>query len=62
MDMLREYSLSIEIKGITVPALIIKIKNETDISSIYNKIEEKLSSAVFKGSMIIIEDEDSILS
>jgi len=60
--MLREYSLSIEIKGITVPALIIKIKNETDISSIYNKIEEKLSSAVFKGSMIIIEDEDSILS
>ncbi len=54
--------MSIEIKGITVPALIIKIKNETDVSNIYDQIEKKLSSTVFKGSMIIIEDEDSILT
>jgi len=54
--------LTVEIKGITVPALLIKIENENSFEDIKKTIEERLKSTIFKNSVIVIEDKDGILS
>ena len=51
----------IEIKGINLPVLVIKVKERGDIQSILSSIEEKLSSKLFEGSYFLI-DADGVLT
>ncbi len=51
----REEALGVEIKGITVPALMIKLDENISIDENINQIEKKLSNAFFKGSIAIID-------
>lgn len=47
----------IEIKGITIPVLVIEIKEKGDLDSLIEEIKEKLSSKLFDGSYILIDDK-----
>ncbi len=49
--------MGIEIKGVTVPALMIKLQNE-DIEENLKELDKKLSSAFFKGSLAILDVGD----
>jgi septum site-determining protein MinC len=54
--------LGLEIKGVTVPALLIKIDNSKTFEENLKELEEKLSSAFFKGSVSILDLSDTDLS
>ncbi len=47
--------MGIVIKGVTVPALMIKLDRNRTVDENIAELEEKLSSAFFKGSMAIID-------
>ncbi|MFN3788302.1 MAG: septum site-determining protein MinC [Sulfurihydrogenibium azorense] len=47
--------MGIEIKGLTVPALLIKLDPSLSIEENINQLEKKLSSAVFKGSYAVLD-------
>ncbi len=53
--------MGVEIKGITVPALLIKIDPEKNIQENIQEIEKKLSSAFFKGSICILDTKNITL-
>ncbi len=53
--------MGIEIKGVTVPALMIKLQNE-DIEENLKELDKKLSSAFFKGSLAILDVGDLNIS
>ncbi len=52
--------MSIEIKGITVPALVIRIPENKNFEKSIKELEKKLSSAFFKGSLAIIEHNKAL--
>jgi len=54
--------LGLEIKGVTVPALLIKLDSGKSFEENLEELEEKLSSAFFKGSVSILDLSDSELS
>ncbi|WP_457626568.1 septum site-determining protein MinC [Persephonella sp.] len=54
--------MGLEIKGVTVPALLIKIDNSKTFEENLKELEEKLSSAFFKGSVSILDLSDTDLS
>ncbi|RMH02191.1 MAG: septum site-determining protein MinC [Aquificota bacterium] len=45
----------IEIKGITLPVVVIRVLEKGDVGTIVSKIREKLSSKLFKDSYILID-------
>ncbi|MFN3976902.1 MAG: septum site-determining protein MinC, partial [Aquificaceae bacterium] len=47
----------IEIKGITLPVLLVEIKERGDINSIVEEIRSKTSSKLFEGSYILIDSK-----
>jgi septum site-determining protein MinC len=47
--------MGIVIKGVTVPALMIKLDRNKTVEENIAELEEKLSSAFFKGSMAIVD-------
>ncbi|WP_028950909.1 septum site-determining protein MinC [Sulfurihydrogenibium subterraneum] len=47
--------MGIEIKGLTVPALLIKLDPSLSVEENINQLEKKLSSAVFKGSYAVLD-------
>ncbi len=55
-------NLSVEIKGITVPALKIKLDEKKSIEENIKEIENKISSAFFKGSVCVLDTGNLILS
>lgn len=48
----------IEIKGITLPVLLVEIKERGDINSIVEEIRSRISSKLFEGSYILIDSKD----
>ncbi len=52
--------MSIEIKGATVPALVIRFPKDKDFDRSIKELEKKLSSAFFKGSLAIIEHDETL--
>ena len=50
----------IEIKGITIPVLVIEIREKTDPDSLIEEIKEKISSKLFEGSYVLIDDKGSL--
>lgn len=50
--------MGITIKGITVPALLVKLDGDQSLQENISQLEEKLSSTVLKGSMAIISYDD----
>ncbi len=54
--------MSVEIKGITVPALLIKLDKEKSIEENIKEIEKKLSSTFFKGSVCVLDTSTIKLS
>jgi len=48
-------SMSIEIKGVTFPALLVKFDPELTIEKNLEELEEKLSSAFFKNSVVTVD-------
>ena len=50
--------MGIEVKGITVPALLIKLDKEKPFEDNLKELEEKLSSAFFQGSYAVIDYQD----
>ncbi|MBK3332213.1 septum site-determining protein MinC [Persephonella atlantica] len=54
--------MGLEIKGITVPALLIKLDSDKSFEENLKELEEKLSSAFFKGSVSILDLKDTNLS
>jgi len=54
--------LGLEIKGVTVPALLIKLDDGKSFEENLEELEEKLSSAFFKGSVSILDLSNSDLS
>jgi len=54
--------LSVEIKGITVPALLIRIEKGVSFNEVKRSIEEKLKSTIFKNSIFVIEDKGNCLT
>lgn len=50
--------MGIIIKGVTVPALLIKLDKDKTIEENLDELEEKLSSTFFKGSMTVIDFND----
>ncbi|NPA51930.1 MAG: septum site-determining protein MinC [Aquificae bacterium] len=52
--------MSIEIKGATVPALVIRLPKNKDFDKSLKELENKLSSAFFKGSLAIIEHDENL--
>ncbi len=51
-----------EIKGITVPALLIKLDKEKSVEENIKEIEKKLSSTFFKGSVCVLDTSSIKLS
>ncbi len=47
--------MSVEIKGITVPALKIKLDENKTVDENIREIEKKISSAFFKGSICVLD-------
>jgi len=45
----------IEIKGITLPVLILRVKEKATVGEILDSIEEKLQSNLFEGSYFLID-------
>lgn len=54
--------MSVEIKGITVPALLIKLDENKSIEENIQEIEKKLSSTFFKGSVCVLDTSTIKLS
>ncbi|WP_457623963.1 septum site-determining protein MinC [Persephonella sp.] len=54
--------MGLEIKGVTVPALLIKLDSSKTFEENLKELEEKLSSAFFKGSVSILDFSDTDLS
>ncbi len=54
--------LALEIKGITVPALLIKLDKGISFEENLNILEEKLSSAFFKDSVVVVDYDDFNIS
>ncbi len=54
--------MGLEIKGVTVPALLIKLDSGKSFEENLEELEEKLSSAFFKGSVSILDLSDTELS
>lgn len=54
--------MGLEIKGVTVPALLIKLDDGKSFEENLEELEEKLSSAFFKGSVSILDLSNSDLS
>jgi len=54
--------LGLEIKGVTVPALLIRLDGGKTFEENLKELEEKLSSAFFKGSVSILDLSDADLS
>jgi len=54
--------LGLEIKGVTVPALLIKLDSGKTFEENLKELEEKLSSAFFKGSVSILDFSGSEFS
>jgi septum site-determining protein MinC len=50
--------MGIVIKGITVPALLIKLDKTKSIEENITELEDKLSSAFFRGSMAVVDFND----
>jgi septum site-determining protein MinC len=50
--------MGIIIKGVTVPALMVKLDKNRTVDENIAELEEKLSSAFFKGSMAVIDFSD----
>ncbi|MEN3028576.1 MAG: septum site-determining protein MinC [Aquificaceae bacterium] len=46
----------IEIRGITLPVVIVEIKEKGDPESLIEEIKRKISSRLFEGSYVLIED------
>ncbi len=53
--------MAIEIKGITVPALLLKIDNAMSLDDNIRELESKLSNTFFSGSMVVIKMDESEL-
>ncbi|WP_297889686.1 septum site-determining protein MinC [Sulfurihydrogenibium sp.] len=47
--------MGIEIKGLTVPALLIKLDPNLTVEENISQLEKKLSSAIFKGSYAVLD-------
>lgn len=47
--------MGIEIKGLTVPALLIKLDPNLTVEENITQLEKKLSSAIFKGSYAVLD-------
>ncbi|MFN3869901.1 MAG: septum site-determining protein MinC [Aquificaceae bacterium] len=47
----------VEIKGITLPVLLIEIKEREDIDALVEEIKRKVSSKLFEGSYVLIDDK-----
>ena len=56
-----ELKKMIEIKGITLPVVVIKVLEKKDTNTIIKAIKEKLSSKLFEGSYVLI-DGDGVLT
>ena len=54
--------MGLEIKGVTVPALLIKLDKNKSLEENLKELEEKLSSAFFKGSVSILDISDTDFS
>ncbi len=54
--------MGVEIKGITVPALMIKLDKNKSFEENIKELEEKISSKFFKGSVCILDTQDIHLS
>jgi len=54
--------LGLEIKGVTVPALLIKLDSSKTFEENLKELEEKLSSAFFKGSVSILDFSETDLT
>jgi len=54
--------LGLQLKGITVPALLIKLDKNLSFEENLKELEEKLSSAFFHGSYAVIDYQDLDLS
>lgn len=50
----------VEIKGITLPVVAIRIKKDTDINTIKEEISKKIKGKLFKGSYFIIENSEQL--
>jgi septum site-determining protein MinC len=50
--------MGIVIKGVTVPALMVRLDKDKKIEENLAELEDKLSSAFFKGSMAVIDFND----
>ncbi|MFN3947768.1 MAG: septum site-determining protein MinC, partial [Aquificaceae bacterium] len=47
----------VEIKGITLPVLLVEIKERGDIDALVEEIKRKVSSKLFEGSYVLIDDK-----
>ncbi|NPA58480.1 MAG: septum site-determining protein MinC [Aquificae bacterium] len=54
--------MGLEIKGVTVPALLIKLDSSKTFEENLKELEEKLSSAFFKGSVSILDFSETDLT
>jgi septum site-determining protein MinC len=54
--------MGIVIKGVTVPALMVKLDKDKTVEENLSELEDKLSSAFFKGSMAVIDYSDFDIS
>ena len=54
--------MGLELKGITVPALLIKLDKEKSFEENIKELEEKLSSTFFQGSYAVIDYQNIDLS
>ncbi len=54
--------MGLEIKGVTIPALMIKLDGKRSFKENLEELEKKLSSAFFKGSISIVDLSDIQLS
>ncbi len=52
--------MSIEIKGATVPALIIRFNKQGNFEKNLKELEKKLNSAFFKGSLAVVEYDSDL--
>ncbi|WP_457600684.1 septum site-determining protein MinC [Hydrogenivirga sp.] len=50
----------IEIKGITLPVIAIKVKETEDLNSVKEEIKEKVKGKLFQGSYFILENAEEI--
>ncbi|MFN3814197.1 MAG: septum site-determining protein MinC [Aquificaceae bacterium] len=50
----------VEIRGLTLPVVVISIKKRASANEVIEKIREKLSSKLFKGSYFLIDSNDML--